>query len=704
LPDTLVEFGAHDVSSLLKPDVADPTAPLFADRFLVEGYGFLWLEIFLDGFNMSKSRGALATEGVYVALSNTRRDSRHAQSLIGTLFVAPHGISAVSLLKHVSKDILALQRGYQVYDALDNRWLKIRGAVSMLLSDHVQALKNTRSLSTNSRVTGRCCWSTLANRCQDSTLGRVLEHDMTRREDQTDVCVQQMRETMSSSRQSDTKLKRIQKQYGIRLAPRMFSVGVHLDSHLQSPWDPSHLLFLNILPRLLDVAHMEVPSKSRSVFLDRMNQFFWARGMTNTTTPYRKGLGRSCAISVWRQHLTAAVYACDGLVKPPLLKLVTEFWKLACLVMRSAGLSVEDVKSAQNLCDSVIPALLRLGGTKKNHPELRKFDLPCVHGLEELCYRTLPALRNGNFSSTNSFETHHKDFKAFGVGGTREITSFNGWLTREALQRCLHGMAWGTENQFRLGAGWTAKKLREPIFLSLTPFAGLRSCFEERAWTRTLGSIEGDVDPMYGELILAQLREQFQVDDDDVTMTLLSGFIRHTPASTEDMRQGDAVEVNFEGERAFAILSGPFVEVSWEDEVRLFVFPTWYKDFQERDQTHRLRGTKLVERYIAVDHPSAHDPQPPIRPEQIIDRVHVVHSCKRACTHHQFDLLNCSCTQHCYVRTVCCAHEQEHCQSPSCVGKTVRLDWHNPARNVYEVLTKSQGVSFHRKRNFYSEQ
>ena len=117
MPDTLVEFSAHDVSSLLKPDVADPPAPLFADRFLVEGYGFLWVEIFMDGFNMSKSRGALASEGVYVALSNMRRDTRHAQSLIGTLFVAPHGVSAVTLLKNVSEDILALQRGFQVYDA-----------------------------------------------------------------------------------------------------------------------------------------------------------------------------------------------------------------------------------------------------------------------------------------------------------------------------------------------------------------------------------------------------------------------------------------------------------------------------------------------------------------------------------------------------------------------------------------------------------
>ena len=50
--------------------------------------------------------------------------------------------------------------------------------------------------------------------------------------------------------------------------------------------------------------------------------------------------------------------------------------------------------------------------------------------------------------------------------------------------------------------------------------------------------------------------------------------------------QGDAVEVDFEGERAFAILSGPFAEVSWEDEVRLFVFPRLQRLSRERLDNH----------------------------------------------------------------------------------------------------------------------
>ena len=109
---------------------------------------------------------------------------------------------------------------------------------------------------------------------------------------------------------------------------------------------------------------------------------------------------------LWKKYLTEAVFACDGLASPPWVTLLTSFWKLACLVFRGDGLTQEDVISVQGLCDGVINGLLRLGGSKKNS-DLPFFDLPSLHGLAELCYRTLPVLRNGNFSSTTAHETHH---------------------------------------------------------------------------------------------------------------------------------------------------------------------------------------------------------------------------------------------------------------------------------------------------------
>ena len=138
----------------------------------------------MDGVSLTKSRGALSSDGVYVSLSNTRRDCKHFQSFVGTLFLVPPGVDTLSLLEFVSADILKLQRGVRVYDVALDKWRMVRGVISMLPTDHTQAIKTTRGLGTAANITSRCCWALKETRCNPRILATILDHTMTRREAQ----------------------------------------------------------------------------------------------------------------------------------------------------------------------------------------------------------------------------------------------------------------------------------------------------------------------------------------------------------------------------------------------------------------------------------------------------------------------------------------------------------------------------------------
>jgi hypothetical protein len=154
-------------------------------------------------------------------------------------------------------------------------------------------------------------------------------------------------------------------------------------------------------------------------------------------------------------------------------------------------------------------------------------------------------------------------------------------------------------------------------------------------------------------------------------------------------------------EESYAVLRGPFVEASWGDVVDFFIFPAWY-DFERVmrtnvKKTHPLRRTKLLRRWEGMDL------EPPISASEIVNRVHVVHSCKRTCSTHE-PPANCRCVGNCYVKKVCKQHKEENCAVQGCVGKPPFLvDWHNPERNLYEVLSQKQGISFSKRRLFYSD-
>ena len=323
---------------------------------------------------------------------------------------------------------------------------------------------------------------------------------------------------------------------------------------------------------------------------------------------------------------------------------------MACIIGQPSGISIQQLAQVQSLCDLVIAAALRLCGTKKNSL-LCFFDLPCAHGLWELCHRTLPALRNGNFAKVDSFETRHGLLKRVGGGSNHESYSLKSMLVTEAMTRALHGMRWGDKQQFMLGRAW-GKVKRHPIFVGMTPFSGMRSATRVPGWAATDGTSNIVITDSHKEKIFEELRRTHQdVDWPTVTLRSIRGFRRLHLSSAETVLPGDSVHLLFNDEPAWALLREPFVEVTWGGEVLLFAFPVWFTPSKRRDQQqlHSLRGTALLTSYLSPGDNAFL--QPPVEVNRIVERVLVVHSCKRDCSFPGH--LNCRCDPNCYVR---CMH------------------------------------------------
>jgi hypothetical protein len=705
-PGLHVQLSPDDVLAPETAIIADVRQPLFCHHLVIDGL-FIWIEIFVDSFGMGTSKGGAASTGIYAAISNTRRDVRHVQSFVHTCFVLPQGVDPMSVMWRISQDLIELQNGYQVFDSATQSWHLVKGAVSQLPSDHAQALKTTRALGNNANVTGRCCWVPKSERVKAARLRpdgvSCLDHSYTRREAQTDVCVEQMRATLGPSPNSAL-IKRIQARYGVRVADRAFLPAVEVDTHMQSFWDSSHLFWHNITPRLLSKFYAMASKTGKGarscgiIFRSRMNLFQWRRGLGgHGSTPWKPGLGRSVSLSQWKTFLLIAIFASEGVGSQPWQTLILNFWKLSCLALKSTGLSCAELSIAQNLCLTCIRGFLDLGGRKKNS-EATFFDLPCLHGLWELCFRTLPALRNGNFAKVDSFETHHRVAKIQGAGARHEEFSLFNMVLQDGLVRMLHGMRWGDLQQFGLGPGWTPALQRHPIFVELTPFSGKLSCDQEIGWSATK-SISGTLDEVHAQEVLRAVELiDDHVNAKDVKLRLIAGFRRFHKSSTETVCPGDSVSVLFDNTPAWAALEKPFVEATWgKDEVRLFAFPTWYEIVGTKNgapQAHRTRNTVLLKRFRLQN--TAY----PIEAHAIIERVHVVHSCKRTCSSEGH--VNCRCQPNCYVKFVCATHEQEEREDQTCAKEQfVARDYHNPQRDLYEVLTSLHGLQFEKRRGQY---
>jgi hypothetical protein len=231
----------------------------------------------------------------------------------------------------------------------------------------------------------------------------------------------------------------------------------------------------------------------------------------------------------------------------------------------------------------------------------------------------------------------------------------------------------------------------------------MRSATRVPGWVATEGTSNIVITDAHKDGIFEELmRTHPDINQAMVTLRSIRGFRRLHFSSSETLVPGDSVHLLFNDEPAWALLREPFVEATWGSEVLLFAFPVWFTARQraDRPQFHSLRGTVLLTSYLAP-HENAFL-QPPVEVNTIVERVLVVHSCKRDCAIPGH--VNCRCEPNCYVRHVCHDHRAEQCAF--CPAAThFAEDHHNPVRHLYEVLSpRTNGIHFHKNRSYYNDQ
>ncbi len=163
------------------------------DLRLHVGTPHIWLEFNVDAFNGFDLKNR-STTSVSMGISNMRTKYKYDRKHIYTIMLLPPHVDLHEALAPVRRDLEALEQGIDVQVHPDHnnevKTVRVFGAVSMLLADHVQACANSCHLGNNAK---RNCRSCLMNKDQRFDFGtRFLDHDMIRSLAQRLVILSQM--------------------------------------------------------------------------------------------------------------------------------------------------------------------------------------------------------------------------------------------------------------------------------------------------------------------------------------------------------------------------------------------------------------------------------------------------------------------------------------------------------------------------------
>ena len=229
------------------------------------GKPLFWIELFIDSFGACTTRNRSVT-GVYVSFSNIQRRFKHCQRNVNTLMLVPH-VSLCSAIERLRADLIKLQKGvfFNEYEEEKVNKILVKGLISCVVSDHPQACDISRHLGVNANQNCRLCWTNKAERAKFSSI--ILDHSQTRRRQQTDIIVSNMRESLSS-KFSQTKQNQLQKECGIRIIDCP-SQGVDFEPHIQCFSDIDHLIDLGLMEDLFEYINSLMGTKGVSVIQTR---------------------------------------------------------------------------------------------------------------------------------------------------------------------------------------------------------------------------------------------------------------------------------------------------------------------------------------------------------------------------------------------------------------------------------------------------
>ena len=232
----------------------------------------------------------------------------------------PPNVDDYDALKLLREDVKALQNGFTIFHQEKECFLRIVGAISLIIADHVEACKLTRHLGNAALKNGRECWTSIQSRI-DTQLD-FTSFNMTRRRAQTDIVVRQTTIRYLAN-PNKSNLKNLQKSTGIRMGKCPFE-GLEVDPHLQTVTDLDHMFDLGIVKTLLDHIVTKLTTSEKELCATRLRYFPSPPGWNSIKMPFEKVAKKFQPISFMRKYLIVAQYVYKGLITNALFDLLNK--------------------------------------------------------------------------------------------------------------------------------------------------------------------------------------------------------------------------------------------------------------------------------------------------------------------------------------------------------------------------------------------
>ncbi len=309
---------------------------------LLGGY-FFWIEVFIDSFAGYAFRKR-STTGVYASFSNIRSRYRSNRDNIYTLMLLPPRVSLYEALAPLRRDLHILERGLDVmlFDGQRSRSVRVWGAVSVLVADHVQACHNCNHLGNTANKNCRFCFIDKEERMMFDT--SILSFQMTRTLPQMDAVREQMSLEIGANT-SASALRQVKTKYGVSLDPLPF--GSIVDPFQLSFPCVGHALDLGLMCTLLTFLLNKLNTANHITFVGRMKALNYPRGWTKLS-PYTKKLTGKLSepMKIIRKLSMFSYMLFTGLVPNDILNLTMGLLRLRGWIMQRG----HDADSIQRVC------------------------------------------------------------------------------------------------------------------------------------------------------------------------------------------------------------------------------------------------------------------------------------------------------------------------------------------------------------------
>lgn len=143
-----------------------------------------------------------------------RSQHRRCQKYVFTLMLIPPGIDFYAAMAPIREEIKKLEAGIEIMVLGHQGAHKktIKGSISCLIGDHPQGIEYSRHLGVGASLGCRFC--TVCTELRSCWVHSILEYKETRRREQTDVIVRQIREEKALEKRTSY-LSKISTKYGI---------------------------------------------------------------------------------------------------------------------------------------------------------------------------------------------------------------------------------------------------------------------------------------------------------------------------------------------------------------------------------------------------------------------------------------------------------------------------------------------------------